>query len=778
MDPSLNQAAGQGQSSMYVTPVFSSFCLYPCGCPGRFASVSLPKQRRPKTDQRMRDAQCRSPTTPSNAYKVNVNRTKTRKWVEAKTHNYDGDDWGAPEDESDEESDDPDQPPQPSGAGPRPDTHVVPLETRTAAVHDTTAAASSVPLIQQPVARTVEPTVQPPPPQASAQDVATDSDDADDKRDTSPQLPNMARMSAFGVDLFPHSTSQPQENLNAAKHTIQEEREPEPASIASAGEASRAAQSGSPAPQLGPSIPPHTSSIEQDTSTTSEQENVASKDIPASSASASALERTSTNEPQQGLYIGTEPQSSIGAATGPPDLKLDTATSPSDTSTSVVPTEPLQTRRSEQSPADYEPVALRHTSTLDTTSSTPVKDSDVLSEEIMRSLTPGSNVAPASKPNESQTSLAPSVEKNLEDSPSSAGEHKEATAVPIMSIPVQQTHVPTLDSQQSSFASPSEETPHDLRRRFSWEAFGDDEPPKPTAPVPATIPSPVATPAPIAPVSDLPVQSPRDEPRVDERSPISPSVGSSSHPISPTIKIVPDSESIDQHVSEPRPSQQASVGLSRSDTASASSEPSQLPYSQPSGGSEGPADVRQSLVSGNDNSTPPGSSQGTKKPPMPFKDIMNLPTSAERLEKYAESRSSFATSHSELDDWTASMRQHPEHTNVSGSFSGAPPAVGPGGSIARTPSPSGSQPSTQQPYYQQYLNASAPADRSGPSSTRSRLAGFQEHAQAAAGSAFGSSGNQIGHKSKDILQSAGKMGKGLFSKGKSKLRGTGDKVFH
>ncbi|KUI57026.1 hypothetical protein VP1G_04391 [Cytospora mali] len=50
----------------------------------------------------------RSPATPSipygqnqSQYKVNVSRQKTRKWVEAKTQNYDGDDWGA-EDEFDE----------------------------------------------------------------------------------------------------------------------------------------------------------------------------------------------------------------------------------------------------------------------------------------------------------------------------------------------------------------------------------------------------------------------------------------------------------------------------------------------------------------------------------------------------------------------------------------------------------------------------------------------------------------------------------------------------
>ncbi|KAL1862753.1 hypothetical protein Daus18300_008397 [Diaporthe australafricana] len=49
----------------------------------------------------------RSPATPNtpygqqSQYKVNVNRQKTRKWVEAKAQNYDGDDWGG-DDEFDE----------------------------------------------------------------------------------------------------------------------------------------------------------------------------------------------------------------------------------------------------------------------------------------------------------------------------------------------------------------------------------------------------------------------------------------------------------------------------------------------------------------------------------------------------------------------------------------------------------------------------------------------------------------------------------------------------
>ncbi|KAI1437875.1 hypothetical protein GGR50DRAFT_611415 [Xylaria sp. CBS 124048] len=53
--------------------------------------------------------------TPAAAstYKANVNRTKTRKWVEAKAQNYDGDDWGNEYDEYDDDNDDEHREPEP-----------------------------------------------------------------------------------------------------------------------------------------------------------------------------------------------------------------------------------------------------------------------------------------------------------------------------------------------------------------------------------------------------------------------------------------------------------------------------------------------------------------------------------------------------------------------------------------------------------------------------------------------------------------------------------------
>ncbi|KAI0401649.1 hypothetical protein F4802DRAFT_600810 [Xylaria palmicola] len=57
-----------------------------------------------------------SARAPNASYKTNVNRTKTRKWVEAKVQNYDGDDWGNDYDDYDDGDDqhhEPEPPPPP-----------------------------------------------------------------------------------------------------------------------------------------------------------------------------------------------------------------------------------------------------------------------------------------------------------------------------------------------------------------------------------------------------------------------------------------------------------------------------------------------------------------------------------------------------------------------------------------------------------------------------------------------------------------------------------------
>jgi hypothetical protein len=125
--------------------------------------------------------------------------------------------------------------------------------------------------------------------------------------------------------------------------------------------------------------------------------------------------------------------------------------------------------------------------------------------------------------------------------------------------------------------------------------------------------------------------------------------------------------------------------------------------------------------------------------------------------------------------------QHPEHSNATGSYAGLGGV--PGGSarskFAKANAP-GAQP-LQQPYYQQYLNASSPTNPSTPVSKPgpNLPAAYQQQGFSPA------SGGKVQAKGKEFLHTAGifggkagKAGKGLLAKGKNKLRGagSGDKV--
>lgn len=110
-----NVAAMEGS----YDPVFSG--------PSTPMSVLAGRRPMPADNVVNMSAPSRSPGAPSgpNQYKANVNRTKTRKWVEAKTIDYGGDDWGG--DDYDDEPIEPDEPepplPPPSKPqGPRPST--------------------------------------------------------------------------------------------------------------------------------------------------------------------------------------------------------------------------------------------------------------------------------------------------------------------------------------------------------------------------------------------------------------------------------------------------------------------------------------------------------------------------------------------------------------------------------------------------------------------------------------------------------------------------------
>ncbi|KAI1641862.1 uncharacterized protein F4817DRAFT_354589 [Daldinia loculata] len=155
---------------------------------------------------------------------------------------------------------------------------------------------------------------------------------------------------------------------------------------------------------------------------------------------------------------------------------------------------------------------------------------------------------------------------------------------------------------------------------------------------------------------------------------------------------------------------------------------------------------------------------------MAFRDILNIVSIEQRIQKFDETRAQFYSMDSGLSNWIMHMQSQPEH--------GIASTTSTGGRM----SPSGVQSQAEQPYYQQYLNASnpdAPVQRG-----RAASGNLQQMLTGQSMSNFGSSGAQVGTKSKELLQAAGafgnkgvKSGMKLFNKGKNKLRGTGDKGF-
>ena len=188
--------------------------------------------------------------------------------------------------------------------------------------------------------------------------------------------------------------------------------------------------------------------------------------------------------------------------------------------------------------------------------------------------------------------------------------------------------------------------------------------------------------------------------------------------------------------------------------------------------------------------TLPPSNNQTKIPA--FREILALKTSTDRIRAYNETREQFANMETGLAHWIATTTNElPEHAHLL-TQTGKPAAGGMGYKPSHIRAklsglrPAGAQ-SGQLPYYQQYLNASsqqgAPDATPGSPST---LSGPSTKGYSPSISAGGKlSTQQVQIKGKDLLHSAGVFGgkanvaaKGLFSKGRSKFRGSGgpDKV--
>ncbi|KAI9163625.1 hypothetical protein HJFPF1_05246 [Paramyrothecium foliicola] len=489
------------------------------------------------------------------------------------------------------------------------------------------------------------------------------------------------------------------------------------------------------------------------------------------------------------LSVSTAPPTDTPADLAPARQSHDSTSSRSDTA-DIPPTQPLQPRKSDFSPAEYGIQPILRQATHSTVTSSPVKESDVLRDEIMRSLSPAKEDFAENKPPsparqdtlESNYSVGgydgywadgrgPQSASNVQNIGVQEPPSFEGTPAPsAVPEPAKDPHVTPLNTQNEARAT-SPEPASASRQRFSWEVSkppGEEEHDT-SSNVPLGVKP--AEPTVQSPISDKSESTAKEAQGV--ALPTSPEV---SLPGSPPVSLGPTSPPatmLDATIAAkdragvhepPSPVSAMSVQQASSDRNSIPGEPAATVTSPtpPQAANAAPG-----------SPTAPTGAHAPQPQIMAFRDIMGMPTATERIEKYDETRGIFAKMESGLEDWMTNLKaQHPEHADQTSSFYGAGNQAQ--GSAHSVGAQVGTQPSQQQPYYQQYLNASSPAVNNAPAAGRSRFGNLPMPSQGAT-STFGTSSNQIGTKSKEFMQTAGKMGKGLFNKGKSKLRGTGDK---
>lgn len=831
-----------------------------------------------------------------------MNRTKTKKWVEAKVQNYDGDDWGGDE-YDDEESEEEAPPPLPKtsthAAGTREAT-LPSLQTQNSPAVSAPASQSrpitvASPVVSEPLnmsshpsqfqtvshhtagttesfggpsnqpmtgsaAQASEPAMseqqKPLParpsdtyrrmeeekekepksldsgntrPDSMGRDaafnvghtVATPSRDNVDegRRDSiSPKLPDLARMSAFGADLFSPtgSTGIPKDEPIVEQESEAGSLSP---SIAKAEAVPLVVQPEESRPQdKTPTLETQKKEHEDEETSGADQEKEGSITIipPTESEYTSATEEMET---KKDVLPTTNPGSHKLSKDNIPVLQPDSdmhviaplrTPSPRGPArpapdTSMAPpaatgkTDGASIKAADDNPeVNFEPKSVQREATFSTVASSPVKDNDLLSDEILKSLSPvGSSepfirTAAGTGSQSSNRNAARDSSYTLQDYDSYWDDTEDKTKSPDTSAPI--PTIPEVPDAQSEVMSQSTVSPTDkpteslvspqslnLRRRFSWEA--DESGSTPAKASPTVTPSGV----PATQNRDLGVGPPAVDVKAQEENkrptdgPIG-GVGVSPHVSNVSSTHPPSSQHPALESPSPiSPSSDNTPGIRAVNRLSVAEEEA---VEQPNADrlSSGPASDGPAALNVQTSPSPspvpaPSMTQQAQAQIMSFREIMSLNTSSQRIAKYNETRKIFSSTDSGLDNWLIHLQaQRPDMASSGPLFAAQGPQQASQGPNATTAA--GTQPApAQQPYYQQYLNASSPTTASSSPTGRNRLAGLPIPTPAS-GSTFGHSGNQIGTKSKELMQSAGKLSKGLLSKGRSKLRGTGDKVFH
>ncbi|KAK6204185.1 hypothetical protein LQW54_008419 [Pestalotiopsis sp. IQ-011] len=523
----------------------------------------------------------------------------------------------------------------------------------------------------------------------------------------------------------------------------------------------------------------------------------------------------------QSVIASQQPQASEDSPFyGDSPSKYSASTHPltATTSSGFSPTAPLNPQRAHASDADFvAPGPLARNLTMSSIDNASPHESDQLREDIIKSLSPMPTDSPSFPPFPSAADgslTTPSSDIAREsrylsgvyddymgfpDDKSSPIVGQDKNEIPSISpAPLQSSPARTIvPSEPAATATPSHLTPnsnrgHRLSRQFSWEDFSTDVTPdnqqqSQAGESLATLAEPT-----LHVEEEEEVTSPIELRENDVTSPVlqleAEKDGTISHTVSMMSSNAPGGLGVSgieppspiSVLSSPRPLESVGSRMSLADEKvllQASSHPV----------SPNPEDDHPAL-----SRTPPESpalhqdADLTVAAPKPvnitsWREILSLPTPALRIERFEEARSQYALMDSGLLNWVEHMKastEDPTYQTLGGSPTTHAPA---GASGSAQVSPTG--PPTQQPYYQQYLNASNPNLVNGtPGPTRQMSLSGQP------GSGFGNSKNQAAVKSKQYLQAAGAFGnkatkagmKGglkLFNRGKDKLRGSGDKAY-
>ncbi|KAI1803958.1 hypothetical protein F4811DRAFT_522348 [Daldinia bambusicola] len=495
-------------------------------------------------------------------------------------------------------------------------------------------------------------------------------------------------------------------------------------------------------------------------------------------------------------------------------LPLSSAHQSATSSSSFAPTAPLNPRRSIIAPAEVVTPTIQEwkstPSTVDTAS--PEKESDKLREEIMKSLstspatTPDANTvldasnmafdpAPGRLTREStylsgvyDDYLAPVEDKSLQETGLLL---KQGSASASYGMGETETEPEQVLQEGNTFPDIRPLSPHrspepgnaNSQNRFSWENDTGKNTPNPAVVVPS--------------VSSTPSDSANDN-RI-ENEPSQATEPNAIATLPSALKVRTESRATISHqISDVSSRAAADLSITSFDSPSPVS---QVTDNGPRTQSAVPEISRLSLAeekeqvlvqsSSNTSSTeqhpaltqpvepaiePPPALQpafATHPSPQPkimaFRDILNIVSIEQRIQKFDETRTQFYSMDSGLSNWILYMQSQPEHRTDS--------AMPIGGRMSP-----GVNSTSQQPYRQPYSNSNspdAPAQRGRAASNN-----LQHMFTGPTMTNLGSSGAQVGTKSKEFLQAAGafgnkgmKSGMKLFNKGKNKLRGTGDKGF-